>query len=257
MDKWITKNQTTIFKILAIVFVLIAILFAKFTNSGSLTACAIYVILVVLTFVALTAITVKTEKRLASIFSKTCDPTDLFDLYESMYKKNRKNFVCQINHSFVLSISGKRYELKAFLEGIDITKQKNTTLCFIYYNNLFDAYYTLNMQNEMEQAYLNALKCYDAIKNEKLKKSYENAINSLCLDYATAKGDVNKALIYIEKIFKDELLHKAVYSFCMAKINLLQNETEKAKEHLNFVIQNASKISLGQEAKELLEKISQ
>ena len=43
----------------------------------------------------------------------------------------------------------------------------------------------------------------------------------------------------------------------MAKINLLQNEIEKAKEHLNFVIQNASKISLGQEAKELLEKIPQ
>ena len=257
MDKWITKNQATIFRISAVIFIFAAVLISKFTNTGSLIACAIYVFLVVSMFAALTSITVKTEKRLMSIFAKTCDPAELFDVFEHLYKINSKNIVYQINHSFVLSISGKSYELKAFLEGIDITKQKNIALRFIYYNNLFDAYYTLNMHNEMEQAYLNALKCYNEMKSEKMKKSYENAINALCLDYAIAKGEANKALIHIEKISNDDLLQKAIYSFCMAKINLLQNEIEKAKEHLNFVIQNASKISLGQEAKELLEKIPQ
>lgn len=47
MDKWITKNQATIFRISAVIFIFAAVIISKFTNTGSLIACAIYVILVV------------------------------------------------------------------------------------------------------------------------------------------------------------------------------------------------------------------
>ena len=257
MDKWITKNQALIFRVSAIIFIFTGIAIARFTSVDSLTACAIYVMLVVLMFTLLTVITTKTTQRLMSIFEDTCDPTEIFDFFEHLYIKYSKNVVYQINHSFVLSLSGRKNEQKAFLEGIDINKhQKNSLICFIYYNNLFNAYYSLNEQDKMEQAYENAIKYYNAIKSEKTKKCYEKSINELNLDYAILRCNVEDAISYIEKKPQNKLLDKVDYSLSMAKILIMQNEAEKAKEYLSFVIQNANKISLGQEAKEILVKIS-
>ena len=107
-----------------------------------------------------------------------------------------------------------------------------------------------------KKAYKKALEFDAAIKNEAQKLRNKPYIASIACELSIRKNDVERSISYLPHLKNDTLLSKCSYALMLAKIYIMQNETEKAKEQLSFVIKNASKISLGQEASELLKNIS-
>jgi tetratricopeptide (TPR) repeat protein len=70
------------------------------------------------------------------------------------------------------------------------------------------------------------------------------------------KGDYENALTEIKKHETPDLFETIKHAFNLGKIYIATNETAKAKEQLEYVIENGRKLSISKEASKLLEEIS-
>ncbi len=255
--KWLIKNTKLIKRLLLLVFVTVA--FALAFNDVKV----IYMFLICFCIYAIPVLIISFLPRIyfqnvIKRFEETCNPEEYVEYLTLYYKSYPKLPLNQANYAVALMLDrSKLREARMIMETLDMNKIYGNALNFILYNNLCTLYIDLNELDKAESAYIKALEYDASIKNEAQRLRNKHYIASLACDLAIKKNDPEKALSYIPNMKNETLLDKSRNALFLGKIYLLQNETEKAKEQLEFVIKNAPKINSGQEAKELLEKIEQ
>lgn len=259
MSKWISTHIKLILYAY-IALSVVAILLLSYNNVlNPIYIWLIFLAVTIAFFVSVNIISYKCIQKISSDFESTCIPYEYIEFLTKCYKNNPKNTVNQMNYAVALLLDKNNIEkARMVMELIQVEKIpfKQTNLKYIYYNNLCIIYLELNELAQAEEAYKKALYYYKQIKNEAYKAQCESRIASLACELAIKKEDIEKALSYLTRVRTDTLLARVSHALALAKIQIMQNEAEKAREQLNFVIEHGQYISEGQEAKELLSKLT-
>ena len=254
--KWLIKNLKIIkLLLLAMLFVLAFAL--GFNGIRGITLFLICLAAYGIPILVLTFLPRIHLQKIAREFENTCDPKEYAEVLTLHYKSNPKMIINQANYAVALMFDrSKLQEARMVMETLPLNKIYGNMFQFIVYNNFCSLYLDLDEIDKAEESYLKSLEFDAKIKKEasRLHNKHYIAINGC--ELAVKKNDIEKALSYLPFIKNDTLCSRCAYALSLAKIYLIQNETEKAKEQLEFVMKNANKTNMGQEAKELFEKIS-
>lgn len=259
MSKWIiqhTKLLTWLFIAIDAVF---AFLFAYFEILKPIYIFIIYMIAIIAFVAIVNTISIKYFKKIMAEFEQTCKPQQIIEYLNICYKNNPKNIVNQMNYVVALMLDKNNMQTaRMLMETMQIDKipEKSANLRYIYYNNLCLIYIDLNELDKAEDAYIKALDYNNKIKQPLFKLKNQAKLSSLACELATKKNNIEEALTYLPKLKKDTLLERVSYALHLGRIYIAQNEIEKAREQLSFVVEHASEICDGQEAKELLLNLS-
>ncbi len=259
MAKWIIKHT----KLLTLLFIAISVILIMLASGLKIMKpIYLWLIFLIATFafvITINTLSMKYLKNVAAEFENTCQPEKYIELLMLYYKSNPKSIVNQMNYSVALMLDRNNIQTaRMLMETINANKipEKSASLKYVFYNNLTLIYIETNELERAEEAYNRAEDYYNKIKNEAIKAQHTPRLASLACSIALKKNDLEKALTYLPKLKNDTLLAKVSYALVLAKIYILKNEINKAKEQLSFVIENAGKICDGQEAIELLSNIS-
>ena len=258
MDKFIVKHSkllTRIFIIFASVFIALA---SYFSQASPLYIFLIYVITCLLFCLVINSIPYRKLNSIIKEYQITCKPKEYVEYAEFMYKYNPKSYITQINYASALAQKMEMQEkaLEIMLSvALSKIPPKQTQVFFVYNLNLSAIYSALNNAAKAEEHYNIAFGFNDMITNPKIKEENISRLSGIASDIAIMKNDAEQAKAHLEKFNANCQLLKVTYAYNLARIYILENEIEKAKEQLEFVIQNASEIQEGQESIKLLEKL--
>ena len=125
----------------------------------------------------------------------------------------------------------------------------------IYYSLLCNGYARQKKTAEMEMRHNQFLEAYQSVHNKKHKVWLEPRVISHYASYHFARQEYSQALQFLEKFPDQGLRDRVVRAYSLARIYATINETEKAMEQLEFVINNGNQLYIVTEAKALLAKI--
>ena len=251
--KWLIKNSRLLRFLLFIILIVVAFTTA-FSDMKTIYVYLISLSVYVIPMLALFIAPRKWFAKIAKEYETTCDPKEYKEAIELFYKASPKAPINQANYAVALMLDKEKlHEARMIMETLPMDRIYGNTLNFVLYNNFCTLYLDLNELDKAEECYNKALELDSKIKNEAQKQINKTHIAALGCDLAIKKNDPEKALSLLEHHKQETLLQKSGHALLLGKIYLLQNEKEKAKEQLSFVVENASKINLGQEARALLE----
>ena len=195
-------------------------------------------------------------------FQSSCDPTEYLDFIETLYRRSPKNLLYTIDYCSMLVISdSSNYQLaKNILENFDLTpfsKKIFYPIVASYYNNLCDVYMFLDEIEEAQKAYEKMLAIFSTPEaKEGFKPHLFSTLALTTAEIYIKKGDYETALTEIGRHETPDLFEAIKHALTLGKIYISTNETAKAKEQLEYVIENGRKLSTSKEASKLLEEIS-
>ena len=188
-----------------------------------------------------------------------CDPYPLLAEVEIHMKKLPDSFqgqMIQINYALALVQTGSYEKALEVLEAVDMDKYPNPIAKFIYYNNLCDLMTRLDRYPEADSWYRKSLEILDSLPNNRLKGRLDrteamNAIEALYRDqdYAGALRRLARIPCPTPRAVVDAAL-------LAARCNLALEEWDKAKEKLQYVIDNGNRLQCVTEAKQLLNNLN-
>ncbi len=258
MDKFIVKHSkllTWIFIIIACVFITLA---EYFSTLGRIYIILIFISVSLLFGLIINSIPYRKLKSIIKEYQITCKPKEYIEYTELMYKYNPKSYITQMNYASALAQKMETQEkaLEIMLSvALNKIPPKHPHVFFVYNLNLSAIYSALNNAAKAEENYNLAFGFNDMITNPKIKEENISRLSGIASDIAIMKNDAEQAKAHLEKFNANCQLLKVTYAYNLARIYILENEIEKAKEQLEFVIQNASEIQEGQESIKLLEKL--
>ena len=198
-------------------------------------------------------------KPIAELNNK-CDPYPLIEESEKHLNANYsavERFVLLVNYSAALKASGQYDKALDALLSIDIEADAMKNFHHLkasYYYRLSEICAILNKDAQADFAYSKFTELVPQIKNEKLKKTVEIEIAHAKVLEAYRKGEYQTVVELLEgsvdKVFSAQISS----ALTCAKAYMELGETEKAKEKLEYVIENGNKLNYVNEARELLSK---
>ena len=194
-------------------------------------------------------------------FNNKCDPYPLIEESEKHLNAHYSvldKFILLVNYSAALKASGQYQKALDILLSIDIeadSMKKFQHLKAAYYYRLMELCEFLNKGAQADFAYSKFLELIPQIKKEKFKKSLEiEIVLGKVLD-AYRKGDYQTVVETLESSVLNVFSSQITSSLTCAKAYLKLGETEKAKEKLEYVIENGNKLHCVTEAREMLSNL--
>lgn len=189
-----------------------------------------------------------------------CDPYPFLEEMERQMKRVKDNFqgqLSKINYAMALVQTGQHQEALNILQSINIDQHPTASpfAKFIYYNNLCDIMTRMERFEEANTWYEKARTTYEALPDNKLKQKMDRTVQMNEIEYLYRDGDYAAALRKLSRIpcnTKRSLMEAALLA---ARCNIGLEEYDKAKEKLQYVIDNGNKLHCAIAAKELLEKL--
>ncbi len=217
-----------------------------------------YTFFIVLAFCFVESSSDKLLKNAAKALNNDCDPTILLGETEEQLKYVKSGVTNQLivlNHAVALSYMGEYEKVLDILKSFDVDKYKfispyNGFVKMIYCNNMSDA---LDELGDSENASLWHEKTMLAAKKN-------GAANSKEIILARAsehlrKKEYEKALETLESFKSKSKLDSVCAAMVYAKAYTALGDSEKAKEKLNFIIENGNKLYMTEQAGNMLAKI--
>ncbi|MBQ4509430.1 MAG: hypothetical protein II984_01790 [Clostridia bacterium] len=259
MAKWIIKNAKAILWIFISLISVAMILCSYFEVMNRVYILVIYIASYPLFIFLMNIIPRFKYTKVIKEYQSTCNPDEYIEYSTLYFNSNPQSPINQMNYAAALS--QKRENREKVLEimlSVNLNKipPKSTQAFFIYYMNLSGFYLEADNIEKAEECYNLASQFNETISNIQIKLQNSARLSGVACKICIKKNDTQNARMHLLKAPKSNLIFKVVNALDLAHIYILENKTEKAKEQLSFVIQNASQISEGQEAKEILEKIS-
>lgn len=262
LKRFLSIHRRLIRIILAIFIVAFNIIIYHYNPDVSI----ILLILIDIVFVFLTSwllyscFTSLFSKPIAELNNK-CDPYPLIDECEKHLKANYstiERFVLFVNYSAALKAAGQYEKALNILLSIDIeadAMKKVEHLKAAYYYRLFDLCEILNKKAQADFAYAKFTELIPQIKNEKYKKTVEIEIAQAKVLDAYRKGDYQTVVELLDGSASNVFSAQVYSALTCAKAYIELGETEKAREKLEYVIENGNKLNCVTEAQELLSTI--
>ena len=200
------------------------------------------------------------SKPIAELNNK-CDPYPLIEESEKHLKANYSvldKFIFTVNYSAALKASGQYNKALDVLLSIDAEADAMKKLQHFkasYYYRLTELCVILDKKAQADFAYSKFLELIPQIKNEKFRKSIETeVVNGEALS-AYRKGDYQTVIQILDNFVFNAFSAQVASSLTCAKAYLALGDTEKAKEKLEFVIENGNKLHCVTEAQEMLSNL--
>ena len=256
-DRWVVKN-----KILA-TFLLNVLLCSVFSVFFALLEFSVWFIIVFDLFIILingvypSVCSDNLLKKAIKSWEEYCDPEPLLNETEFLLGCRNSAMVKQIlfmNKSAALSSIGKTREAYDMLISMNIDKEAYIpdAARLLYYNNLMVYAHNLGMNELADITYSKLLLMYPDIKNKKTKEDFDEHMKESKASFHIRKGEYEQAIDALNQLSPQKMRSKVENAFTYAKVYLALGETEKAKDHLVFVIVNGNKLACVNEARELL-----
>ena len=256
--RFLYLHGRTIYYILALVVgVICGLMIAN--DSLSIGGAALAVILTALVpFFVMNLIAISSySKPLVDALNVERDPYPLLEESEYLLTKAKKGlpyFNNIINYSAGLIETGQAEKALAVLQATDFSKVPKTLPqnMFVYYNNLCAAYNANGQKDQASIYYSKALASYAMIKNEAVKKQMQTSLTIDTIEEYLRNEDYKEADKILSSFMPNPGRQTVDAEMLRAKVHIGLGETEKAKEHLEFVIKNGNKLYVVTEAKEML-----
>lgn len=200
----------------------------------------------------------KLLKTAAKALNNSCDPTVLLNETEEQLKHVKRGITNQLivlNHTVALGYMGEYSKAFEILSSFDTDKYKlispyRAYIKMIHSNNMAD---TCDELGDFESASAWHKKTLNAAK--KLGMSNSSEIILANASEALRKKEYGSALKILEGLKKKNMLENVCASMVYAKAYIGLGETGKAKEKLNFILENGNKLYMVEQAKKMLEGI--
>lgn len=188
-----------------------------------------------------------------------CDPYPLLQEVEIQMKKVPDNFqgqMIQINYAMALVQTGSYDKALEILESMDMKKYPNPIAKFIYYNNLCDLMTRLNRYPEADSLYRKSQEMLDSIANRRLRERLDRTVDMNAIEALYRDQDYVGALRRLARIPCPTPRSVVDAALLAARCNLGLEEWDKAKEKLQYVIDNGNRLYCVTEARQLLNNLN-
>ena len=188
-----------------------------------------------------------------------CDPYPLLAEVEIHMKKLPDSFqgqMIQINYALALVQTGSYEKALEVLQAVDMDKYPNPIAKFIYYNNLCDLMTRLGRYPEADSWYRKSLEILDSMPNNRLKGRLDRTVEMNAIEALYRDQDYVGALRRLARIPCPTPRSVVDAALLAARCNLALEEWDKAREKLQYVIDNGNRLQCVTEARELLNNIN-
>lgn len=195
------------------------------------------------------------------IVDQQCDPYPLLqEMERQMARKENgaQRQLTELNYAMVLRTVGENHKAAAILEHINIDRFPSTSpyTKFIYYNNLSDVLFALERDVEAKIWHRKAMQIYNDLPENKMKQQLSVTCQISEAEALYHGLDYDKALrkaAWIKCSSKRQLLDTALLA---AKCHIALKEPEKAREKLQYIIDQGNKLHIVEEAQALLDTLN-
>lgn len=195
------------------------------------------------------------------ITDQQCDPYPLLEEMERQMARKEKGpqrQLTELNYAMALRMVGEDQRAATILEHINIDRFPSMSpyTKFIYYNNLSDALFALKRNGEANIWHRKAMQIYNDLPENTMKQQL------------TVACQLSEAEVLYHEENYDDALRKAAWIKCQSKRQLLDTallaakchialeEPEKAREKLQYVIDQGNRLHIVEEAGALLETLN-
>jgi tetratricopeptide (TPR) repeat protein len=188
-----------------------------------------------------------------------CDPYPLLQEAELQMKHLPDSFqgqMIQINYALALVQTGSYEKALETLEAVDMDKYPNPIAKFIYYNNLCDLMTRLDRYPEADSWYRKSLEMLDSIPNKRLRERLDRTVEMNAIEALYRDQDYSGALRRLARIPCPTPRSVADAALLAARCNLGLEEWDKAKEKLQYIIDNGNRLQCVTEAKALMDTLA-
>ena len=194
------------------------------------------------------------------IMDQQCDPQPLLKEMERQMARGERGpqrQLTELNYAGALRVAGQDRKCAEILEQINVDRYPGISPYskFTYYNNLSDVLFALGRDQEALIWHRKAMQIYNDLPENKLKQQFIQTVQLSEADVFYHTGDPENALrkvAWIKCSSKRQLLDAALLA---AKCHIVLEEPEKAREKLQYVIDNGNKLHIVEEAGQLLETL--
>ena len=194
------------------------------------------------------------------ILEQQCDPYPFLEEMErqmGLCQDNLQGQVTHINYAMALGQTGQYEKALGILEKINIDRFPVTSpfIKYIYYNNLCDTLTHLDRFVDAEIWHRKAAQIYADLPANKARQNldYNSQMNEIEALYR--EGDYPAALRKLGWLTCKTQRSLMNAAFLAANCNLKLEEYDKAREKLQYVIDNGNKLYCVEKAKQLLSEL--
>lgn len=196
-----------------------------------------------------------------ALCDQECDPYPLLEAIRQMMTKKQngpQQQTVEINYAMALRLVGENYKCADILSKINIDRYPNTNIYskFVYYNTLANVLFALDRDQEAHIWHRKSMQIYNDLPENKLKQQFAPEVQFSAAGALYQAGDYVTSLqkvAWISCKTKRQLLDAALLA---AKCHIALEEPEKAREKLQYVIDNGNKLHIVEEARTLLETLN-
>ena len=207
------------------------------------------------------AVPAKLLQEPIELVDQQCDPYPLLqELEQQMARKSNtaQGQLTELNYAMALRTVGQNQKAASTLESINIDRFPSTSpyTKYIYYNNLSDVLFALDRVTEARIWHRKAVQIYNDLPENKMKQQLSETCQISHAEALYYEGDYSQALqkaAWIKCRSKRQLLDTALLA---AKCHIALEEPEKAREKLQYVVDNGNSLHIVEESKALLENLS-
>lgn len=196
-----------------------------------------------------------------ALCDQQCDPYPLLEEVKRMTDRTRngpQQQLMEINYAMALRMVGDNHQCAGILEKIHIDRYPGTApyTKFTYYNNLADVLFALDRTLEARIWHKKAQQIYEDLPENKLKQQFTPTAQLSHAEALYYEQDYVEALRIAAKIIcksRRQLLDAALLA---SKCHIALEEPEKAREKLQYIIDNGNKLHIVEEARELMNSLN-
>ena len=163
-----------------------------------------------------------------------------------------------INRCAALGSIGEFERVIEELTNLNIEANPRATIYtkYIYYNNLADAYFSVNEHDKGAVWYEKSAQLFGAMKEGRLKESHRPFFMLLTAEYHISKGEYERCLELLCGVEAKTDKIKASVAFISAEAHIGIGDVEQAKKDLMLVVSYGKDIHIVKRARELLDEFN-
>lgn len=197
------------------------------------------------------------KKPLEELNNK-CDPYPILEALKWLLSIKLSNYsvhLIKLQYSNALNAIREMQEAYDVVSSINVEEIHSDLTRLRYYESLFIANLNVGKKEKLADCLSEYKQVYSNIKSERAKKAASSGLYYLESLLLRENKDYRKALEILDRCESNTLYSMVVKAHQSGKLYLDLDEKEKAKEMLDFVINNGNKLFVVDDARELLSNI--
>lgn len=258
--RWVTRHYTLVNRMLTLLWVGLAVAGVLIWNWHMLLALLVYLAGTVVSSLLLFNCGERLRREPIAIANQQCDPYPLLVEMRTQLGYSlppMQMLMTEINYALALGHTGAYEEAYQRLNSINIDHPRiSLSVRLVYYSNRADLCFMMGKYEETIRCHENAVQSFQNMKPGKAKEKLRHVVESNYGMYHFCKEAYDEALRAMEGVQPEHLSSRISNALTSARILLAMGEKEKAREQLQFVVDNGNQMYHVTEARNLLAEMN-